>query len=280
MADVSMKAAAPLGAAFTAIALFTGALWGRPTWGTFWEWDGRMTSTLILLLIYLGLIAMWRAFEHQARGPRLIAIVTLVGAINIPIIKFSVDWWNTLHQPASVFRADGPTMPPSILLPLFTMMFAFTFLFALLQIIRMRTEIDRRRADRQHFLAKPLYLRLIRRRHLHPDLAGAHIRQHFSHDSGRSRWAGQAGDHRITTLHECSGAFAITRSSCHLLRDELCIQIVRRHVVTVAQETARQLTTYISKADKSNFHNATFLVILNARKTALPTLSVLFATCA
>lgn len=156
MADVSMKAAAPLGAAFTAMALFTGALWGRPTWGTFWEWDGRMTSTLILFLIYLGLIALWRALENQANGPRLIAIVTLVGAINIPIIKFSVDWWNTLHQPASVFRADGPTMPDSILMPLFTMMFAFTFLFATLQIIRMRTEVERRRADgleRRHVAA-------------------------------------------------------------------------------------------------------------------------------
>lgn len=147
MADVSMKAAAPLGAAFTAMALFTGALWGRPTWGTFWEWDGRMTSTLILFLIYLGLVAMWHAFEDQARGARLIAVVTLVGAINIPIIKFSVDWWNTLHQPASVFRADGPTMPGEILTPLFTMMFAFTFLFALLQVLRMRTEIERRRAE-------------------------------------------------------------------------------------------------------------------------------------
>ncbi len=153
MADVSMKAAAPQGAAFTAMALFTGALWGRPTWGTFWEWDGRMTSTLILFLIYLGLIALWRALEHQANGPRLIAIVTLVGAVNIPIIKFSVDWWNTLHQPASVFRADGPTMPGSILMPLFLMMFAFTFLFALLQTLRMRTEIERRRVrslERRH----------------------------------------------------------------------------------------------------------------------------------
>jgi len=153
MADVSMKAAAPLGAAFTAMALFTGALWGRPTWGTFWEWDGRMTSTLVLFLIYLGLIAMWRAFEDQARGARLIAIVTLVGAINIPIIKFSVDWWNTLHQPASVFRADGPTMPGAILTPLIVMVIAFTCLFATLQTVRMRTEIKRRRAiglERQH----------------------------------------------------------------------------------------------------------------------------------
>lgn len=145
LADVSMKAAAPLGAAFTAMALFTGSLWGRPTWGTFWEWDGRMTSTLVLLLIYLALIALWRAFEDPLRAARIVAVLTLVGAINIPIIKFSVDWWHTLHQPASVFRSNGPAMPASILTPLFLMFFAFTFLFIALQIQAMRNEIYRRR---------------------------------------------------------------------------------------------------------------------------------------
>ncbi|VAW20747.1 Cytochrome c-type biogenesis protein CcmC, putative heme lyase for CcmE [hydrothermal vent metagenome] len=157
MADVSMKAAAPLGAAFTGVALFTGSLWGRPTWGTFWEWDGRMTSTLILFLIYLGLVALWRTFGDQAKGARIIAVFTLVGAINIPIIKFSVDWWNTLHQPASVFRAGGPRMPGEILTPLFVMMFAFTFLFVTLHIVAIRTEIFRRRAaslERQHVSAR------------------------------------------------------------------------------------------------------------------------------
>lgn len=147
LADVSMKAAAPLGAAFTAMALFTGALWGRPTWGTFWEWDGRMTSTLVLFLMYLGLVALWRAYDDQLRAAKLIAVLTLVGAINIPIIKFSVDWWNTLHQPASVLRAGGPAMPLSILTPLLVMTFAFTSLFALLQIVSMRSEILRRRVD-------------------------------------------------------------------------------------------------------------------------------------
>jgi len=145
MADVSMKAAAPLGAAFTAMALFTGSMWGRPTWGTFWEWDGRMTSTLVLLFIYLGIVALWRAFDDQLRAARVIAVFTLVGAVNVPIIKFSVDWWSTLHQPASVFRADGPTMPPSLLIPLFIMFFAFTFLFITLQVVTMRTEVRRRR---------------------------------------------------------------------------------------------------------------------------------------
>ena len=146
MADVSMKAAAPLGAAFTAMALFTGSLWGRPTWGTFWEWDGRMTSTLVLLFIYLGIIALWRAFDDQLKAGRIVAVVTLVGAINIPVIKFSVDWWQTLHQPSSVLTADGPRMPGSILTPLLLMMLAFTLLFALLQVLAMRTEILRRRA--------------------------------------------------------------------------------------------------------------------------------------
>lgn len=146
LADVANKAAAPLGAAFTALALYTGALWGRPTWGTFWEWDGRMTSTLVLLLIYLGITALWRAFDDQLRAGRIVAIVTLVGAINIPVIKFSVDWWNTLHQPASVFTAQGPKMPLSILMPLLVMMAAFTLLFLTLHLVKMRTEILHRRA--------------------------------------------------------------------------------------------------------------------------------------
>lgn len=147
LADVANKAAAPLGAVFTTLALYTGALWGRPTWGTFWEWDGRMTSTLVLLLIYLGIIALWRAFDDQLRAGRVVAIVTLVGAINIPVIKFSVDWWNTLHQPASVLTAEGPKMPLSILTPLLVMALAFTLLFFTLHLVGMRTEILRRRAE-------------------------------------------------------------------------------------------------------------------------------------
>jgi len=147
LADVAAKSAAPLGAMFTALALYTGALWGRPTWGTYWEWDGRMTSTLLLLFIYLGIIALWRAFDDQLRAGRIAAVVTLVGALNIPVIKFSVDWWNTLHQPASVFVAGGPRMPGSILAPLLTMMLAFTLLFVTLHVVSMRTEILTRRAE-------------------------------------------------------------------------------------------------------------------------------------
>jgi heme exporter protein C len=147
LADVAARAAAPLGAAFTALALYTGALWGRPTWGTFWEWDGRMTSTLVLLFIYLGIIALWRAFDDQARAARIVAVVTLVGALDIPVIRFSVDWWNTLHQPASVLVEGGPRMPPAILTPLLVMVGAFTLLYATLQIVAMRTEILKRRAE-------------------------------------------------------------------------------------------------------------------------------------
>ncbi len=147
LADVTAKSAAPLGAAFTALALYTGALWGRPTWGTFWEWDGRMTSTLLLLFIYLGIIALWRAFDDQLKAGRIVAVVTLVGALNIPVIKFSVDWWHTLHQPASVLVAGGPKMPGSILTPLLVMVLAFTLLLATLLLVAMRTEIFRRRAD-------------------------------------------------------------------------------------------------------------------------------------
>jgi heme exporter protein C len=147
LADVAAKSAAPLGAVFTALALFTGALWGRPTWGTFWQWDGRMTSTLILFLIYLGIIALWRAFDDQGRAGRVIAVFTLVGALDIPVVKFSVDWWNTLHQPASISLMGSAHMPPSILLPLGVMTVAFTVLFLTLHLVRMRTEILRRRAE-------------------------------------------------------------------------------------------------------------------------------------
>jgi heme exporter protein C len=146
LADVTGKAAAPIGAAFTALALYTGSLWGRPTWGTFWEWDGRMTSTLILFFIYCGIIALWRAFDDQLRAARIVAIVTLVGALDIPVVKFSVDWWNTLHQPASL-TLGGSKLPPEMLLPLGLMALAFGLLFLSLLLVAMRTEILRRRAD-------------------------------------------------------------------------------------------------------------------------------------
>jgi heme exporter protein C len=145
LADVAAKAAAPIGAAFTFLCLFTGSMWGRPMWGTYWQWDARLTSVLVMFIMYLGLIALWRSVEDPARAARAAAVLTLVGAINLPIIKFSVDWWNTLHQPASVFRLGGPTIHPSILVPLFAMAIAFTLLFVTLHIAAMRNEILRRR---------------------------------------------------------------------------------------------------------------------------------------
>jgi heme exporter protein C len=145
LADVAAKSAAPIGAAFTFLALLTGSLWGRPMWGTYWVWDARLTSVLVLFLMYLGVIALWRTVDDPSRAARAAAILTLVGAINLPIIKFSVDWWNTLHQPASVFRPGGPTIDPSILTPLMVMALAFLLLFVTLHLAAMRNEILRRR---------------------------------------------------------------------------------------------------------------------------------------
>ena len=145
LADVSLKAAAPIGAVFTGLALLTGSIWGKPMWGTWWVWDARLTSVFILFLMYLGIIALTRALDDASRAAWAAAIITLVGFINIPIIKFSVDWWNTLHQPASVFRIDGPTIHPSLLLPLIVMAIGFTLLFLTLHLMAIRTEILRRR---------------------------------------------------------------------------------------------------------------------------------------
>ena len=145
LADVAGKAAAPIGAAFTFICLVTGSLWGRPTWGTYWVWDARLTSMLVLLLLYLGVLALYWTAEDPGRGSRAAAVLALVGAINLPIIKFSVDWWNTLHQGASIFRIGGSTIAPSILWPLIIMALAFTCLFFTLHLAAMRNEILRRR---------------------------------------------------------------------------------------------------------------------------------------
>ena len=147
LADVSAKSAAPIGAAFTFLALVTGALWGKPMWGAYWVWDARLTSFLILFFLYLGLIALWEAIEEPSKAGRATAILALVGVVNIPIIKFSVDWWNTLHQPTSVMRLDGPTIDASILYPLLVMALAFTCLFIMLHLKAMRAEIFSRRID-------------------------------------------------------------------------------------------------------------------------------------
>jgi heme exporter protein C len=152
LADVAAKAAAPIGAAFTFLCLFTGSMWGRPMWGTYWQWDARLTSVLVMFIMYLGIIALWRSVEDPGRAGRAAAVLTLVGAVNLPIIKFSVDWWNTLHQPASVFRIGGPTIDKSILVPLFAMAIAFTLLFLTLHVAAMRNEILRRRVRSMQML--------------------------------------------------------------------------------------------------------------------------------
>jgi heme exporter protein C len=145
LADVAAKTAAPIGATFTFVALVTGSLWGKPMWGTYWVWDARLTSVLVLFLLYLGLLALWQAIEEPGRAGRAAAILALVGAVNVPIIHYSVVWWNTLHQPASVFRMGGPSIDPSLLAPLLVMALAFTLIFILLHLIAMRAEILRRR---------------------------------------------------------------------------------------------------------------------------------------
>lgn len=145
LADVAAKSAAPLGAAFTFLALVTGSLWGKPMWGTWWVWDARLTSVFILFLMYLGLIAFHKAMDDPGRAARVSAVMILVGFVNIPIIKFSVEWWNTLHQPASVIRMDGPTIDAEFLWPLVVMAVAFTLLFFTLHLMAIRNEIWRRR---------------------------------------------------------------------------------------------------------------------------------------
>ena len=141
LADVAAREAAPLGAGFTFVCLVTGSLWGEPMWGTWWVWDARLTSVLVLFFLYLGYIALVNAFDEPTRGNRAGAILALVGAVNLPIIKFSVDWWNTLHQPASVFRLGGPTIAPSMLWPLLVMALGFTLFFVTLLLLRMRSAL-------------------------------------------------------------------------------------------------------------------------------------------
>ena len=145
LGDVAAKAAAPIGAVFTGLALVTGMLWGKPMWGAWWVWDARLTSVLILVFLYIAYIALWDAIEEPARAARMARILCLVGAVNIPIIHFSVEWWKTLHQGATVFRMDGPQMPMSMLTPLLVMALGYTILFAGLLLVRMRTEILARR---------------------------------------------------------------------------------------------------------------------------------------
>jgi heme exporter protein C len=145
LAEIAAQQTAPLGAGFTAVCLVTGSLWGAPMWGTWWVWDARLTSVLVLFFLYLGYIALVHAFDDPTRGSRASSVLALVGAVNVPIIHYSVVWWNTLHQGASVIRLDGPTIAPSILAPLLIMGVAFNLLFVVLLVVRMRAALLERK---------------------------------------------------------------------------------------------------------------------------------------
>jgi heme exporter protein C len=149
LADIAAMEISPVGSAFTAVCLATGSLWGKPTWGTWWVWDARLTSVFILLLLYLGHVILMRAFDDQTRGSRTAAIFALIGVINLPIIKFSVDWWNTLHQPASITLVGAPTIAMSILWPLPLTAVGFTLIFLGIVFCRMQAAILERQARNQ-----------------------------------------------------------------------------------------------------------------------------------
>jgi heme exporter protein C len=150
LADAAAKTAAPIGAVFCFLSLATGSLWGKPMWGAWWVWDARLTSMFVLMLLYIGYMGIWSAIEEPHRAALVARVVALVGAINIPIVKFSVDWWNSLHQPASVFRMGGPTIDKSMLWPLLVMGLAYTFLFLALHLVSIRAEIAARKIRQIH----------------------------------------------------------------------------------------------------------------------------------
>jgi heme exporter protein C len=140
---------APIGASFTVAALVTGSLWGKPMWGTWWEWDPRLTSELILLFLYLGFMGLRAGFEDTQRADRAAALLAIVGMVNVPIIHYSVIWWNSLHQAPSVMRFGKPTMPAAMVAPLLVLLLGFTLFFAAVLLVRVRAEIlQRERAAR------------------------------------------------------------------------------------------------------------------------------------
>ena len=145
LADLAAAEIAPVGATVTAVCLLTGSLWGRPTWGAWWVWDARLTSVLVLFFLYVGHIAISRAFDDPARGARAANVLALAGAIDLPIIKFSVRWWNTLHQADSITFTAAPTMPASMLLPLLVTAGGFSFGFAAVVNARLRAAIIERK---------------------------------------------------------------------------------------------------------------------------------------
>ena len=144
LGHVAARAAAPIGAIFTLATLITGSLWGQPIWGTWWVWDARLTSVLVLFFLYLGYMAIWRAIESPDQAAKMAAILALVGSVNVPIVKFSVDWWNTLHQPATFKITGKATMAMEMWLPLLIMIIGFYCFFATVLLLRMRLEVLRR----------------------------------------------------------------------------------------------------------------------------------------
>jgi heme exporter protein C len=146
IADVALQCAAPIGASLTAVALLTGAIWGKPTWGSWWVWDARLTSMLILLFLYLGLIALGQAISNRDSAAKACAVLAIVGVINIPIIKYSVEWWSTLHQGATFTLTEPPKMPPQMWLPLLFTVLGFYCFFAVVLLLRMRLEVLKREA--------------------------------------------------------------------------------------------------------------------------------------
>lgn len=141
LADITARNAAPLGAAFTLLTLVTGSLWGRPMWGTWWEWDARMTSELVLLFLYLGYIALHDAFPDRRTGARASAVLALVGLVNIPIIHFSVEWWHSLHQGATITKLSAPSIDTHMLVPLLVMALGFTAYFGAVLLVRIRAAV-------------------------------------------------------------------------------------------------------------------------------------------
>ncbi len=147
LADVAARAIAPVGAGFAGLTLLTGSLWGYPIWGTWWVWDARLTSMLLLFFFFIGYIALANGFERRERGARMAAILALVGCINLPVVKFSVDWWNTLHQPASILRSGGVAIDASMLWPLMVMFAGFQLFFVWIVLHRIAWMLAERRAE-------------------------------------------------------------------------------------------------------------------------------------
>ncbi len=148
LSGIFLKCSIPIGATFCLICLITGMLWGKPIWGVYWVWDARLTSVLVLLFVYIGLYILYNAFEDEEKAARATSVMALIGLVNLPIIRMSVKWWNTLHQPASVMRLDKPALSPEIMQPLILMSVFFLLLFLTLLTLSSKTEILRRKNQR------------------------------------------------------------------------------------------------------------------------------------